>query len=448
VAEWIVCPGCALRHRPRADGVCPRCKRSTAGQAEEEAATPGFRPGMRTSPTTVAGLPDVFDEKAFQPRRQHVPETRDARPEVEMSTPRRVVGAIMVANGIAHFVVWTLESASRGVGAIAGSWTAGFDLVAGAVLLSGQGQVYGWTITRLLLGGFVFGALHLFEGRMFALLLSAAFCGGLLTAMWTAARPLVANAALALAGLAVAVGLLQQLPYMGRRNPLGHRMAALDGRVEWKPSERLEGQGIAYEVPLPPGWYLGRMNKDEQRQVEELTRAGDDRTPASELSAPARRPDTEAELRVFALQAPPGASFNDPEAVIDAMVEEQRARMGDLLILEDSWVAGADGDVRVLEGVARVERQRVGIALGFAVRGRCVLMAFGLTPRRSIAALQRDMKGVYTGLRATGCEPVAPTAAPAWAAPPHPEPEFDDPDWRAPSPEPELEEPDYGSDPA
>jgi hypothetical protein len=57
MADWINCPGCALKHSRRADGICPRCKQSVDGQA---AATMEARADLSSAapapPTSMSGL--------------------------------------------------------------------------------------------------------------------------------------------------------------------------------------------------------------------------------------------------------------------------------------------------------------------------------------------------------------------------------------------------------
>jgi len=40
MADWIVCPGCQLRHTQRADGICPRCRQSTEAAAAAAPSAP------------------------------------------------------------------------------------------------------------------------------------------------------------------------------------------------------------------------------------------------------------------------------------------------------------------------------------------------------------------------------------------------------------------------
>jgi hypothetical protein len=55
--DWIVCAHCNLKHRPRPDGCCPRCKGPTADV------------GAATRPAT--GLPDIYDGRPLGGQHQH-----------------------------------------------------------------------------------------------------------------------------------------------------------------------------------------------------------------------------------------------------------------------------------------------------------------------------------------------------------------------------------------
>ncbi len=438
MAEWVVCPHCQLRHTRRADDRCPRCKESADGPSPAEAAPAEAaaaeseavegarrapeaparpvpdrpapdRPAVfavpaRPAPQRGTALPDVFDEAAFERVRQERQAAESDVPAVPLIA--RIGGAILTANGIVHLSLWTLEAASRSTLSVVGSWTAAFDLVVGAVLLSGQGQVYRWTLVRLLLGGLLVAGLHLLAGQLFALVLTTLFCGSMLVAMRSEHRPLLGAAATALALAAVGAGLLEQAPFLGSRNPMGHVSAAMNGRIEWEASAKLAGRLIPFELPLPAAtWYRAKPTEEEREQIRKLTKPGSGNRPASELSASALRPDILAELQVLAFQAPPRASF-DGEELVSLLVDEQRVRMAGLVILDDSWLDTPQGRVRVLEGITRMGGRRMGVALGVTVQGSCVLLVVGSVPQRNLPALRAEMAQLYPALHATGCEPV------------------------------------------
>jgi hypothetical protein len=409
MAEWVVCPHCQLRHTQRNDDRCPRCKQAVAGPPDGPAPVQPVPHRMPRAAPARAAMPDVFDEAAFERVRQER-EAADAPPDLPPMV--RVAGAILAANGIVHLSLWTLEAASRSTLSVVGSWTAGFDLVVGAVLLSGQSQVYRWTLVRLLLGGLAMAGLHLIGGQLFAFLLTALFCSSMLIAMRSLRQPLLGLAGAALSLLLVGAGLLEQAPFLGNRNPIGHLTAALNGRIEWQPSARIAGRSIPFELALPAGrWYLVKPTAEEREQIEQLTKPGGGRKPASELSPSARRPETLAEVQVLAFQAPPTVSL-DAEEVITSLVEEQRVRMAGLLILDDSWLDTPQGRMRILEGITRIDGRRMGVALGVTVQGQCVLLLAGTIPQRGLPALRADMAKLYPSLRATNCEAAAAPAPP------------------------------------
>ena len=48
-SEWAVCPQCSLKHRPRPDGLCPRCRASLAPAARATSAPPVRAPSPAVS---------------------------------------------------------------------------------------------------------------------------------------------------------------------------------------------------------------------------------------------------------------------------------------------------------------------------------------------------------------------------------------------------------------
>lgn len=57
MADWVVCPGCQLRHSRRADGLCPRCRKAVGGGASPARAATVAPPPAPVSPVPLAVPP-------------------------------------------------------------------------------------------------------------------------------------------------------------------------------------------------------------------------------------------------------------------------------------------------------------------------------------------------------------------------------------------------------
>jgi hypothetical protein len=391
VADWVVCPGCRLKHARRPNGACPRC------HAPIDEAERGPQPSA-----AVPALPQVFDEAAFADvaaRRQAAAAPDDER----LLLAERIAGGILLGNGVLQLSLRALEPAADAVFALVTPWAAAFDLVVGAVLLSGQAQVRRWTIVRLLLGLALFSCVFLVRGHWFDLMMQAAFAGGLLLLMVrrATARGLQilgaggASAATLVAALTVA-------PFLGVVNPFGLLSDALNGETSWAPTYEISGRRIGFKLALSDQrWHL--VNQRDVRSTEaQPEQAEDERGVRQESSAIVRRPDSVAELQVVAIQAPSTVALNEGE-IIDELVEHQRDQLLMLLVVDDSWIDTAQGSMRVLEGNADVEGRRVGVALGFAVHGQCVFMLAGTAPQRMFPRVRDELVRSFAALEAPGC---------------------------------------------
>jgi hypothetical protein len=74
MTEWTTCSQCNLKHRQRADAVCPRCKEPLAAEVAAAAPAPEFsgpalsalsfaRAGAPLTAGAAGTLPDVYDDR-------------------------------------------------------------------------------------------------------------------------------------------------------------------------------------------------------------------------------------------------------------------------------------------------------------------------------------------------------------------------------------------------
>jgi hypothetical protein len=389
LADWIVCPHCRLKHARRATGACPRCRESVG-----PAASPAPDAGVADASGRHA-LPEVFDEAAFA--RAVAARAADAAPPVRsLSSAERVAGAILLANGVLQLASRTLESSAPGAVSLVSPWVAGFDVVVGGVLLSGQPQVRRWTIVRLGAGLLLLCALHMALGRWFSALLQMVFCASLLWLLLRGAQVSFANVTAVLgASTAALIAILEVAPFFGLTNPFGALAGVWNGETARQSANEITGEHIGFSVTLPdPRWHVALREEGAGLREESGVR--------QETSAVVRRPDILADLRVFALELPAEAVVDDA-AVIDTLVEHERDQIPGLLVVEDSWLDTARGRTRVLEGTARVGGGRVGVALGFAMRGRCGFLMAGSAPQRVFHHVRDDLLQTFGSLDAPGC---------------------------------------------
>jgi hypothetical protein len=340
-------------------------------------------------------MPDVYDEAAFSAVKKQREEERSE--ESHLPSGVRVGGAIMLIDGIAQLSLQTIESLTASVGAFIGPWTAGFDIVVGGVLLSGQSQVWRWAIVRLVLGGMIFPILHLFRGRGYDASLQILFSVGLLL-MMTAKAGLARRFAGAIgAGASIVLALCAAGPMLGWFNPFGYTTGRLNGEIAAEATSELVGARVGYRLDLSSGRWHVLTDGDENGQTEEPAQGA-----IQELSPAVRRPDALLDVRLFAIQSLQEQALNHDEIIV-RLVEEARDGLPELLVIEDAWQSGAGGSTRVLEGNARIEGHRVGVALGFKGDGRCIFMLIGTAPPRMYPRVREDLLTVFTSLTSRGC---------------------------------------------
>jgi hypothetical protein len=383
LSEWSQCPGCSLKFRTRASGTCPRCGAAYASEAR---------------PAAPAG--DIFDEEVFarQQAQRAAATTRSAEGEVDVAV--RVAGALLALNGMLQLSVGALESSAEG--AFLDPWLASFDLVVGGILASGQLQVKSWATVRAALGGVGLIVAHLVVGQAPAGALGILFGIGLLLLL-TGKPDVVRRAAGAtVAGAAMIVGTAAGGPFLGVRSPTGALAARLNREVQWAPVGALEGEKVGYRLPLPDKrWHL--VNEaPEEPEADEAPEDPKAVKVVQELSRSVRRPDANLDVQVVGLKFPPQVTL-DAERAMSGMEDEMRDNMPELMVLEDKYLSSPHGDLKVLEGTAWIDGRRTSVALGFGVRGQCVVVLSGAAPPRIYPKVREDLMSVFSSLETTEC---------------------------------------------
>jgi hypothetical protein len=381
MSEWTQCPGCNLRFRTRASGACPRCGRTEAQPPAE-----------------------LFDPEAFA-RRQAEKERQVEEDGPAVAGAVRVAGAILAVHGLLQLSVASLESSAEGAMAVLDPWLAGFDLVVGGILLSGQAQVRDWATTRAALGGIGLGLFYAVAGQRSSALLALGFGAGILLLLVGRASMARAAAGSVAACAAALVAALGTGPFLGFRNPMGAVSAGLNGEVQWVTARELRGERVGFRVSLPgEGWRLAKPETKEESEPEPdggAATEGPSRM-VHELSPTVRRADVNLDVQLMGIRFPPDVTL-DPEKAMETMVDGARESLPELMLSDEQALDVPNGALHVLEGTAWVDGQRTAVALGLAVQGRCVIMLSGTTPPRMYPKVRQEILDVYGGLQTDGC---------------------------------------------
>lgn len=366
--EWLVCFACGLRHTPRPDGQCPRCKAPSA-EPEPDAAGAAWRP---------------------PPPQTRAPTVGDVLP-----AGARVAGWIMIANG-AVGLVGALRVASLSGSA---STVAAAGALAGAAI--GLAIVNGSDLARRIAVG------------LSAIALPALLVLGAATQAWA---PCAAGALLCLANLALLVGDAGPARLVPAALVLAGGVAAgvsaaLDpasfatkllawaGAVD--SATVSEVRGPTWRMTFPAGrWHRAKRDFGGG--------------PASEGSF--LRPDGPAFATVLPVNVR-GLESADPDLVARLGSESVAARFDRWKLLEVAPLEGRGG-TRVLHGVAKKGLQEIEVLCGLFPNGPLYhVVVVGAAPK-AFAKAKDELAGVLASFRSdTLPMPSAPTPVPALVPP-------------------------------
>ncbi|HTS02140.1 MAG TPA: hypothetical protein VMN04_06425 [Thermoanaerobaculia bacterium] len=362
---WLVCSACGLRHTPRPDGRCPRCKAPSAPPDFDAAGA--WRP---------------------PPPPAWVVSARDAT-----SRGARIAGVFLLLNGVLG-----VAGALR-VGSVAGVR----DTVTAAGALAGAG------LGAAILGGSSFARKTVI--LLTALAVPALLVLGAATRAWALAGAvlLVCLAYLALlvgdpgpfrvapAAAIVAASCAAGLVAAAAPGPFAERLLALSGAVESAPVTVASGD--AWRLTLPPGrWFRAR-------------RAVGGALPDATFV----RPDGPAWLAVFPVETR-GASTLDPD-VAARVGSESVARQFDRWTLVDVSPLPGRGATRVLHGVAVKDGTEIEVLCGLFPNGPLFHVAVAGAAPRVFARLHGELTDALASFSSDSL-PMPPAPLPAAPAVP------------------------------
>ncbi|ATB33061.1 hypothetical protein [Melittangium boletus] len=280
-AAWTICPHCGLKHRPRAQSLCPRCGRTSAAPRAPVAAP---TPPPRAAPVRAAAVAASAHAAApapageFVPTVEYIPDLgtaplpermRAVEPQVAASPqPASTLGlggAILLINAALHlFEFLFLPSLSsdgplRAV-QLAGTLVGvGVDALLGIGFLQGKTHLRTLALVRLVVGMFLFGGISLYQAQFLFTLVVFAFSCGVLVLVWGKPSSTLAGVGLTAVMLSGAVEVVGFLKLSANQSLDERARIALRPDLEGRPltqEDTLAGNRHPYSLPIPSdGWY-------------------------------------------------------------------------------------------------------------------------------------------------------------------------------------------------
>ena len=268
MSDWIVCPGCRLKHSARADGACPRCHAPQAhgwglppAAPEPLEAAPGQAGGVVVAPAVAAAASD-----SFGPPPAWSPTERPAAPPAAAPFPlgARLAGWVLYANVLVSLIAAVKAGTSP---ADPGSGMAPivslvFDAAVATWLVSGREKARGIALVRVGLGAIVLTPIAWSNGGAVQGLVQLSFSLGLLLLLVGRPGPLRIGAGLLPTGslLLLLLGLALEPRLAGSVRGLaadlgdrGAHLAAIEAAPEGGPGWRLALPGERWHPEKPPG---------------------------------------------------------------------------------------------------------------------------------------------------------------------------------------------------
>jgi hypothetical protein len=287
-AAWTICPHCQLKHRPRAQSLCPRCGRTSAVAARAPTpapiprAAPALAAAVAAPPATVAASVAAASNVApAAPARQQPvsleqvrERLRAANPEAQMapaaSSTLAVVGVILLVNAVLHLFEFLFLPSVASNSALRPVMLAGtlvgvlLDTVLGVGFLQGKEHLRTVALVRLIVGMFVFGGISLYQAEVLSTLVVFAFSCGVLVLVWGKPSSTLAGVGVTAVLLAGAVEVLGFMKLASSQSlDERARMALrpdLEGR-ELTRDDTLIGNRRPYQLRVPSnGWFRHKPN--------------------------------------------------------------------------------------------------------------------------------------------------------------------------------------------
>ncbi|MBM7117086.1 hypothetical protein [Archangium primigenium] len=280
-AAWTICPHCGLKHRPRAQSLCPRCGRTSATtpRTATPAATPRVAPvrAAVAAPAAAAVAPHPGGE--FVRSVEYIPDLTPAASALERAhaleapTPAKAEGpptlglggAILLLNAVFHvfeFLFLPSQSSDGPLRAVQLAGTlvgVGVDALLGIGFLQGKTNLRTLALVRLIVGMFLFGGISLHQGQFLFTLVTFAFSCGVMVLIWGKPSVTLAGAGLTavmLASLVEVIGFvkLDATQSLDERARIALR-PDLQGR-ELTHEDSIVGTKRAYSLRVPSdGWF-------------------------------------------------------------------------------------------------------------------------------------------------------------------------------------------------
>lgn len=434
---WINCPHCGLKHRSRAQSLCPRCGRS-GGTASRESSTAlpsvtaaarAASMGIPAAPVARAsstGVPSVPVARAaavasapvsapparapapeYVPTVEYIPSLEPAPAPASTSAPApqaaaasqagsmlALGGGILLINALLHFFEFLfLPSVSTDpslrAAQLAGTLVGvGLDAVLGVSFILGSQRFRTLAFVRLVVGMFLFGGMSLYQVQYLFTLVVFAFSCGVLVLVWTRPSSFLGGVALTAVLLSIGVELIG-FTRLAATQSLGERMKIalrpdLEGR-QLGAEDSIVGDRHPYKLRVPSeGWF---------RRKESVVRAAD-----PDIDLWLSHPDYNAHLTVAVRGWSEAQALNLREAR-DLALHELRLQYPDFQVADtsDNGTALVDASLATLTGSATRAGRPFQFELSLYRTGNTLLRVMAFGPTRSFESLK--LVGATTTLR-------------------------------------------------
>jgi hypothetical protein len=281
-ADWITCPHCALKHRPRAQALCPRCGRTSA-VARASVAVPTVAPApapVRRAPAMPAAaaseyVPSVEYLPEMEPASsarlsRGAPASAPAGSAEPGTSTLPLGGGLLLINAVLHLFEFlflpsmSTDDSLRAV-QLAGTLVGvGVDTLLGIGLLRDKEQLRVLALLRLVVGLFVFGGMSLYQAQYLFTLVVCAFSCGVLALVWGKPSAFLGGVALTAALLGVTVEIVGFVRLAASQSLEDRARIALrpdlEGNRLLRDSTLVSGR-FGYKLPIPSdGWYRHKAN--------------------------------------------------------------------------------------------------------------------------------------------------------------------------------------------
>jgi hypothetical protein len=425
-ANWINCPHCGLKHRPRAQALCPRCGRGSSAR-ESTTALPSISvarasstglpsvPVARAAPVsapvqappardpepipTVEYIPSLVEDPVAARVPAQAPALGDepssqAGSSSQSSSALPLGGGILLINAVLHlfeflFLPSVSTDSSLRAAQLAGTLVGvGLDALLGVSFLLGSTRFRTLAFVRLVVGMFLFGGMSLYQVQYLFTLVVFAFSCGVLVLIWGKPSSFLAGAALTAVLLGVAVEIIG-FTRLAATQSLSERMKIalrpdLEGR-QLGQEDAVVGDRHPYKLQVPSeGWF---------RRKEEVVRAAD---PYIDLWL--SHPDYNANLTV-AVRGWSDLQADNLREARDLALHDLREQYPDFQVAEtsDNGTPLQDPSLATLSGSATRGGRPFQFELSVYKTGNTLLRVMAFSPAKSFEPLH--LAGATTSLR-------------------------------------------------